>query len=252
MTETPDLPGLLKEEHEIRPTRFTGSTTAALLGMDPHTSPSDAWKLNLGIAEFKGNEFADAGNDMEDGIANMCKRALGINLYKPSSILHPDMEHLFVVHPDRLSVNGNLGIQIKNHIPALMTLKRDSWRYHAHPGATGIWDNFHVPKAYLVQCIVEMNIVAAAMGAEWGEQWLLASYFGGPNLRLYTIKNDPELWDGIVHAAQIFWRDHLDPKGPQLEPSDANWVPKGADPQRAKPLTGIDLLNSPLPEYSKG
>jgi len=235
----------------VRFERVTGSTDAAMLGFDPYTSPSQAVRISRGLEEFKGNELTDAGNDMEDGIVNMVERHYDIETYKPDSIFHPD-EDFFVVHPDRLCEAECLGIQIKNHSPHMARYVDDPGRYKAAPGAAGRWDNNLVPRAYLIQCLVEMNVVAAAMGEKWGDYWVLASHFGGANLRIYQIKNDRKLWAGILHASKIFWADHLDPNGPRLMPDDRTWRPKKQEKRRTKPLTGADLLATPLPKYSKG
>jgi hypothetical protein len=56
----------------------------------------------------------------------------------------------------------------------------------------------------------------------WGEWWL-GCYFGGVRLRLYRIVRNPKLLDGMVKAGWTWWREHLDPNGPQSEPSDEIW-----------------------------
>jgi len=210
------MSGLTKEQLAIRKNKLTGSTIAAYLGYSPYQSPSEAWEINEGKREFAGNQATRFGEIFEDAIGIAACEELGIppeDVSKPDSMPHPDYQEAIVVHPDLLCKKRKLGIQIKNHDPRMM-------KDYGKP--TGGADNKLVPKHYLMQCMLEHEVVRATFGKDW-DWWYLAAYFGGTNLRLYKLRYDPIEARKLMKEALAFWRAYLDPKGMKFTPDDEAW-----------------------------
>ena len=111
------------------------------------------------------------------------------------------------------------------------------------------------PLQILMQCQFEMQVVNSYMYAE-GESaastwmtWILAAYYGGARPRYYRIRRDLNLQSAMLRAGLAFWREHLDPNGPQRPPTDAVWHARGADavPARPRKLSAEDLMAAPAP-----
>ena len=236
----------------IRPDKLTGSTTAAYLGLNPHTRPSEAWEQNEGLREFQGNASTEAGNDFEAAIGARAKRELEIPDLEDcgKSIIHPRYPEMIVVHPDWWSLSEKLNVQIKNHESPMARIAATSKGYRGKP--TGGWDNELIPLHVHIQIQLEMATLAAYWDdPEWGECSILAAHFGGSATRYYWIKRDAKLLKGILHAGEIFWRQHLNPKGPKTRPSDEHWV-GGVEkyPRRTK-LPPEAMSVAPMP-FSQG
>lgn len=240
------VPGLTPEQLAARRTRLTGSTVAAYLGYSPYRSPRAAWRIAMGLDEFTPTEDMVAGNFLEGGIGDLAIQRLEeagqygdlpYKAHKPDTVYHPEHPETFCVHPDLIVPGRRFGIQIKNS---------NTWvakTYPGKPGMNGDWDNAAVPLVYLMQCQLELECCRA-----WADEWVLASYFGGSNLRLYRIKRDQRLIRGMLAAGLTFWRDYLNPAGPQREPTDEKWIgPHRREARPAPRLTASELAGAPVP-----
>jgi hypothetical protein len=242
-------------QQELRRTRLTGSTIAALLGRSPWSSPLEAWELQHGLREFAGNDDTEAGEFMEEGIGRLTMAKLDIDLTQaitPGTLLHPRYPDIFAATPDLVIPSERLGIQIKNHTPWAMR------RYRGAPLSAGRWDNALVPEDKLMQCLLELEIVGQHYGPAGWDMWFLAAFFGGSRLRAYWIRRDSATIEAMLSAGARFWRRHLDPAGPQEAPSpecdcggcgrgERWWV--GAEPipaPRVK-LSPAEIAAAPLP-----
>ena len=244
------MSGLTAKEHEVKVDRFSGSTVGQYMGYSKWRSPAEAVAMNDGEIVWKDTDDTVAGNIMEPSIANLALERLQgqygadtTGAYKPTSLFHPAHREACVVHCDLLLPAEKIGIQIKNHHPAVERT------YNGKPGSSGQWDNDLVSDDYLLQCQLEMEVCRLNMAdpdpKAW-TTWLLGSYFGGSNLKLYWIKRDAFLLRGMMSASLAFWRKYLNPAGPRVRPVTAKWLVKPYE----KPAPRLDkeaLRRAPAP-----
>jgi putative phage-type endonuclease len=181
-------------EEQLAARKIGGSDVATILGLNP-------WKTALELyAEKRGeliqpslddNEAVEAGNVLEDGIAELTQRRLAkrmqndIKLRRSNrTIVNPTYPWL-TVHIDRDVVGRDLGVEIKNV----------GSRAAAFWGEQGTDD---IPEYYLPQphtYMLVMNYPA----------WIVSAYFGGGDLRLYDVPRDPEMDAIIIERTHDFW-----------------------------------------------
>lgn len=232
------IPGLTPEQHEARKFKLTGSTIASFLGYSPYRSPVEEWRIAMGIDTFTETDDTVAGNVFEDGILTMALRKLNI----PDDLAERTVDSLFhvkhpdaiVVHPDCLIPADDSGIQAKNHNPFVQKT------YKGRPGDTGSeWDNELVPRLYNMQCQLEIEVMRSN---GWDvKHWYLASHFGGSNCRVYKIMPESKLIRGMLEVGLEFWRRHLDPNGPQEQPTNRYWIGPNKKPSPTPKLTPMEL-----------
>lgn len=233
----PSGAGLTEDQLAVRRFRLTGSKIAWALGYNDYDSPSRLWRIDMGLERQEVNEDMWFGNVIEDAIAQLTQRRLvdmfpdrGFGtMFRPGSIFHSYHRRWWVAHPDRIFPLAQTGLQIKNHDPSLARVL-----YEAQPQDHG-QDNNVVPVAEQMQCLWEWEAVASWMAdAPAWREWWLGVYLGGTRLRLYRMVRNPKLLDGMVKAGFQWWRSHLNPSGPQSEPSDEIWL-RRMERREAKP-----------------
>ncbi len=224
---------------EIRRVCVTASTAPGFFGFSPYCSPHEEWERHVGIVSWEGNTLTRMGQDLEDGIARNAARELKYGRMERCETLVCD--GWAATTPDRLFPKHETGLQIKNHGPYMIK------SYQGRPGETGRWDNNLVPKHHLIQCTWEMLVVSRVKG--WNiTEWILGSYFGGDNLRLYRIRFDPTMAKAIWAAGHDFWREHIDPAGPRKPPHDRPWhVKPERESRRPRKLSDEEILAAPIP-----
>ncbi len=236
------MTGLSHKQKEIRRTRGGGSSIPTYLGFNPYASPLQGVRQARGLEEVKESDEMRGGTVLEDGIAELMGLDLGIETHKPDTTYHPIYPEAIAVHFDRLCDEEQLGIQIKNHWPFI---KKAS--YKGNP-RRGTYHNDLVPTHIHMQCQIEMMVAECAFGGKWGEQWVLAAYFGGAKPICYWIRRHKRLQDAILKKFLVFWKQHLDPEGPQTEPENYRWV--GSPTKTTAPVKG-DMMSVVLPFESK-
>jgi hypothetical protein len=156
------------------------------------------------------------------------------------TLRHPDIRG-FGATPDLISVKEKIGLQIKNHRPYIKS-------YKEKPGRSGKWDNAAIPLHINIQCQWEMyNTAAALQDPAYGEAWVLVSYFGGPDRRIYWIRRDSILLNGLISGALTFWRNHLDPSGPCTAPTEWPWRARPVVKNKPMKLTPAERAAAPIP-----
>lgn len=200
--------------------KVMASDVAAYLGMNPYTSPLEAWALNLGYSELAENPAMQAGNFLEAGLIDWAQD----RFYAPNpSVARTTLigGTLFrldegwagatpdgAVYVRELRDGKGYGayIQIKCH--ALSQAQHYGPEQEDFRLARG---NDLIPEWYLLQCQWEMFVTRH-------DQMYFGAYFGGADFRIYLIERDQELLDQIVPVLHEFWKKHLDVAGPQERP----------------------------------
>lgn len=277
------MTGLSDRQLALRRTRITGHSAPALLGFSPYADPVRAWEEHTGRREVAQNEAMTAGTELEDALAAWAWKDLGESGgVKPTigwlrenaprsyrmigerhlgdwpdeegaTLLHHQLPEEFAATPDQLCLKERIGMQVKNHGPMMAK------RYLGKPGSAGKWDNNLVPLEILMQCQWELHItqsiwpaipVEGSNGKQW--VWLLVVLLGGLDRRIYWIRKDNALIEGMCKAGYVYWPKHLDPAGPQEAPTEIPWKAKPAKEQRKAKVSRTELAAAPIPFTASG
>lgn len=175
-----------------------GSDVATVLGLNPYKSAVELYHERRGTIEVQDlseNLPVEAGNILEDGIAELAQRHMSRHWNRPIklrrcnlTLTHPKYDWLFC-HIDRDVVGEERGVELKNV------------GYHAARGwGPALTDE--IPDYYLPQPMSYMLVKNYPV-------WTVAGYFGGADLRLYELERDKE-WDEIIIArTHDFWHKHV-------------------------------------------
>lgn len=174
-------------EAQLAARKIGGSDVATILGLNPYKTPEELRLELLGrLAPQPSNEAMEGGEVMEDGIRQLYQRRTGRTVNRShQTLVHPKYDWL-TAHIDGRVVGEKRGLECKNI----------HWRM-AHrwgePGSDQIAD-YYLPQVMHYLLVLDFPV------------WDVAAYFGGPDLRIYTIERDPE-WDEIViEATKRFWQ----------------------------------------------
>lgn len=203
-----------EEVPKRRERRIGGYDIAALVGQSPYGGPIDVFRR---IVERENKETTKAmkrGLYLEPAIRQMYVDETGAELRKlEERIIYSERYPFMVASVDDLSVrNGSL---------RLVDYKAPHPELHHRWGESGTDE---VDSTSLIQA-----------------QWYMANekvdthladvvpYFGGDDLRIYTIRRDQELIEMLLDVAGRFWRDHVMTGKPP--PADATaryeeWIEK--------------------------
>lgn len=233
---------LSDEQLEIRRGKVMASDLAAYAGLSPWTSPISAWALNLGYEEFEGNDSMSAGIHLETGLINWAVEKLEAKSYSlPGTIFHKQYPWAGCT-PDAIvwgAEDKPIGLQIKLHG---LWMAAD---YAGQPGEAGEYDNDLIPAHYLVQCHWEMFVCHGAGFEGYTDEWLLGSYFGGGDFRIYRLKRDDSLIKGLLKFAEGFWKRSLDPAGELLAPPIDGSDSSAAYLRRKFPKSNGNMIKPP-------
>ncbi len=206
MNEKLKTTGLTDEQHKARVGCAMASDISSYSGHNPWSSPFTAWAKNLGIEgiEDKGSYHSHMGLALEGALLEEAGRRLEKNcLPAPGTIFHPKSKWAGCT-PDGIFEDKS-GIQIKNHSFYMARL------FDGKPDEEEPPHGHLIPEMHLIQCTWEMMVTGAT-------RWYLGAYFGGNDYRIYHLHRDQELIDILVENMHEFWKEHLDPKGPQTPP----------------------------------
>jgi predicted phage-related endonuclease len=112
-----------------------------------------------------------------------------IKLHRVNKALSPTDAAWITGHIDRRIVGEKRGVEIKNV----------GWRMMKHWGAI---DTDELPAHYLAQ-------VHTYLYASDYDEWTVAAYFGGPDLRMYRVLRDLDMDHLIREATGRFWHEHV-------------------------------------------
>ena len=279
------MTGLSAHQLALRKPRLTGHSAPALFGFSPYADPVRAWEEHTGRRLVEQNDAMEAGNELEEALAAWAWKNLGVTdgvkptfgwlldntpqeyhfhvLYRHMggedappreegvTLLHNGQPEAFAATPDQLSLGERAGMQVKNHGPMMAK------RYLGKPGAQGKWDNNLVPLEILMQCQWEMFVTSSIWPPLSDTQgraffWLLVAYFGGGDRRIYWIRRDNALIEGLRKAGLAYWPKHLDPNGPMDPPTEIPWKAKPAKEHRKIKLSPAELAGAPIPFSPSG
>ena len=211
-------------DKQLADRKIGGSDIATILGLNPWRTAEELRLEILGrLPLMEGNEAMEAGEIMEEGVRQLYARRTGRTVNRShQTLVHPGYDFL-TAHIDGRIVGERRGLECKNI----------HWRMAQHWGEPG---SDQIPEYYLPQVMHYMLVLDYPL-------WDVAAYFGGPDLRIYTVERDPE-WDEIIlDLTNDFWHRHVGqdiPCGTDVERPDALRVLK-----RIYPGTNGTVLTVP-------
>ena len=186
---------------QARANGLGGSDMGAVMGLDPWKTQYQLYleKINAELAPVQKSPDTLRGQLLEEPIAQLyvaAKREGGeeIKLRRRNQTFKHRAYPFLIGHIDRDVVGQRIGVEIK----------QISWRMAKEWGPEG---SDQVPEHYLVQ--VNHYLLVCDY-----DQWELAAFIGGGDLRIYRFERDPE-WDRlIIEAGDHFWHNHVVPRRP--------------------------------------
>jgi putative phage-type endonuclease len=171
---------------QVRTTGIGGSDAATILGINPYKTPFELAEEKLGRVEpFKGNRFTEAGNRLEEVIAQWYADETQSKVARANQTFRLKEHPFIMAHIDRRVLNQKKVLECKS---------ADKWTLSKW-GSSGSDD---VPDTYFIQ------VQHYLMFPNW-ENADLAALIGGNDLRIYPITPDTELQEMILQAEIAFW-----------------------------------------------
>lgn len=190
------------------------SQWAAAVGANPFQAPIELWEAFLGrVSFFEGNEATELGQALEDGVAKVAARKLGLRAAPCLTLEHPVRRWLCGT-PDRLLETGDI-LQVKT--TGLVTRQR--WTILDEAWGEGV---DHVPEHVLIQCMAELFVAREALAdpsvramaavdlamvpPRIPERNHVAALIPGRGVCLYVIEWDEALALALLERVEGFWR----------------------------------------------
>lgn len=164
------------------------SDIAAVCGLSGWTSPIGVWLDKTGRRVENDNNALrfEIGHALEPLIADLYTRQTGEALSDPKRVFRSAKHDWQLASPDRLRVDGN-PVECKND------------RYAA--GEWGESGSDEVPTQYICQVQWQMDV----LGADYAH---IAAVLGD-RFKVFTIRYDADLCEGLREAAERFWVDYV-------------------------------------------
>lgn len=204
-----------------------GSAIAAIAGVNPWSTPFQAYLEIIGELKVEENEAMRWGTILEPVVADEYKRRHPeYRIERVNAILQSTKDPIFIGNIDRRILGDKRG-------PAVLEIKTTS----AWMG--GRWRN-DVPDH--VTCQVQWYL--GVLGYEWAA---VAVLIGGNQYEEFEIERDDEIIEYLQTIAKRFWEEHVVPKvPPAVEASDADALarlyPEDNGEEIELPPTAQDLL----------
>lgn len=186
---------------EARRASIGGSDAAAIMGLNPYSSPVRVWAEKLGKAQPKpDNEAMRQGRDLEDYVARRFIEATGKSVdYEPDAFIRNEKYPWAHANPDRMVVGENAGLECKT--TSSLRLRE--------------FKNGSYPDTYYAQCVHYMAVTGA-------DRWYLAVLVLGKDFFVYTIERDQDEINALMAEEERFWNNYVRPQvQPPVDGSEA-------------------------------
>lgn len=210
--------GSVRFSPAYRSTHLGASQWPSAVGCDPYQEPIELFERFTGTVPWDDegpNDAAELGHVLEDFIAKIASRRLGLEI-SPCLTLEHAPHPWAVATPDRLVEDGS-SLQVKS--TGLITRGSfvEEW------GAEGTDE---VPHRVLVQATAEMMILRHWTRTHMPQLPIcththVAAFVGQRGVLLYRVEFDEELAQMLFGEVQKFWRHVTTKKAPPPDSSDA-------------------------------
>ncbi len=172
----------------LRKRYIGGSDAAAVVGMNPFSSPFALWAEKTGkVPGFEGNLATDVGAYLEEFIAQRFAKETGKKVRRCNFSLINGKYWWAIADIDRDIVGEDAGLECKS--TSALSLKR--------------FKNGEYPENYYVQCVHYLAVTGKA-------RWYLAVLIGNSDFRVYTIERDEEEIAALMEAERNFKEKYVD------------------------------------------
>ena len=173
-----------------------GSDAAAVVGLNPFTSPWSLWAEKTGAVEaFDGNLATEVGTYLEAFVAKKFEAETGKSVRRCNFSLVNDLFPWAIANIDREIVGEDAGLEIKT------TSEMNTRRFK----------NGEFPEQYYAQCVHYLAVTGKA-------RWYLAVLIGNRDFRIFLIERDEDEIAALMGAEEMFWDKYV--KGNTPPPAD--------------------------------
>lgn len=179
-----------------------GSDAAAVLSLNPYSSPYALWAEKTGKVipeDISDKEAVRLGNDLEQYVAERFMEATDKKVRRSNYIYHNDDYPFAHANPDRMVVGENAGLECKT------TSSYDI-------GAKLIAGE--VPDSWYCQMVHYMMVTGA-------KRWYLGALVFGRGFYTITVERNEDEIAALAKAEKVFWDGVINNAPPALDGSDA-------------------------------
>lgn len=167
-----------------------GSDCAALIGMNPFSSPYAVWAEKTDLIEpFKGNLATDVGTFLEPFVSKKWSEETGKKVRNIKQSIVNDKYPWAIANIDRDVVGEEAGLELKTCSELRMK--------EFHDG--------EYPANYYAQCVHYMAVTGY-------KKWYLGVLVGNRHFLTFEIERDEDEINSLMKAEEEFWYKHVVPK----------------------------------------
>ena len=168
---------------EARRSAIGGSDAAAIIGLNPYSSPYSVWADKTGrLPEKPDNEAMRQGRDLEEYVACRWREETGKKTHRVNAILYNKDIPFAHANVDRWVSGENAGLECKT--TSIMNLKK--------------FKGGEYPENYYVQCVHYMAVTGA-------DRWYLAVLVLNKGFYHFVIERDEEEISSLLQQESAFW-----------------------------------------------
>lgn len=199
-------------EKQLENTRkfIGGSKVAGILGLSDYQTPQSIYYEMVHGEQKPMSEKMHFGNEIESVIRNELSRRLNFDILTSDETFAHAKYPFLIAHVDGIVAGKKEGIEIKNRS---VFMKR-------HYGEEG---GDEALPSDVMQCQHYMNVLGL-------ERMHLGVFFGGQELKIYTIERNETLIEKMEKALVNFWVNHIEKQIPPapLTTEEINkfWLPE--------------------------
>ena len=171
------------EWKKLRNRYIGGSDAAAVVGLNPYSSPYTLWAQKLGcLPDFQGNLATEIGTYLEDFVAAKFEAETGKKARRCNQSFLNSQYPWAIANIDREIVGEDAGLEIKT--TDSLNMKK--------------FKNGEYPASYYVQCVHYMAVTGK-------KRWYLAVLIGNKEFKWFTIDRDEAEIAALMGAEKELW-----------------------------------------------
>lgn len=160
-----------------------GSDAAAVVGLNPFSSPYALWAEKTGrVPGFAGNLATEVGTYMEEFVAKKFEQETGKKVRRCNNIIYNPDYPFAHVNIDRDVIAEDAGLECKT--TDSLNLKK--------------FKNGEYPENYYCQCVHSMAVTGK-------QRWYLAVLIGNKEFKWFTLERDEAEINALMTAEADFW-----------------------------------------------
>lgn len=184
----------------LRSKYIGGSDAAAVVGLNPFSSPYSLWAEKTGkTPPFSGNLSTEVGTFLEEFVAKKFEEETGKKVRRCNMSVLNDTYPWAIANIDREIVGENAGLEIKT-TSQLNIKKFGSGEY---------------PANYYCQMVHYLAVTGKA-------KWYLAVLIGNREFRWFVVDRDQAEIDALMNAEREFWTHVKDNTPPPVDGTNAS------------------------------